>query len=1013
MRTIIWISVLLISFFGGVASGQRYADEVSADKPILYLRFEELDEAGNNVLRTKVVRDSAGDHHGAVEGGLSGGKGVAGIGGRAAMFDGRSSVITVEDDGSFKLDSLSIEFWVRTEQRFDDIFWPGSATFITKATPGAGTSDWTINAASTTAGDDQGRMMAESGPAGKKSDLYLWSPEKRKLNDGRWHHVVWTRSEDGENKLYLDGELASRGNDGGGKISNDRAIQLGADPIHGGSRHFEGQLDEVAVYDKVLIPQRIRAHYSTASYEQLLPPAATRQVDFVKDIQPLFRRRCFECHGADSEEGGLTLARRAEALAGGDGGLAIQPGSSVNSRLVHLVAGVDKDKRMPPEQEPLTNDEIGLIRAWIDQGAQWPETADITDPRVEKALRHWAYRPLTSPEIPALDESKWGANAIDAFILKKLAAAGIEPPAEADRATLLRRTSFDIIGLPPTPAEVEAFLAGGDDAYRQTVDRLLDSPHYGERWARHWLDVVRYADSAGYELDSFFDHAWRYRDYVIRSFNDDKPFDRFIHEQLAADELWPNDESLQYATGLLSVGPFRYEGGIARPDVVQYERLTDVTDTAATAFLGITVGCARCHAHKYDPILQSDYFGLQAVFAPSQLWDVNLKKAPDNSNDRRKQQLWVVQNRNAAPTLHILRRGELSSPGKIAKPSFIRALPGGGPLEEGPVEEGPVEEGPDKSFLQRRTKFARWLTSERNPLTARVIANRVWQWHFGRSLVPTPDDFGLQGEPPTHPELLDYLATELIENGWKLKHLHRLIMHSDTYKMVGPASAVAKSADPDNQLYSSFPRRRLEAESIWDNLHAVAGTLNREQFGPAVVPPIEKSALDSLVNTKWDVTKDEKQWTRRGVYIVVRRSLRAPFFDTFNAAEPSTSCVRRDTTVVSPQALALLNGATAGKQAREFAGRLLRESGTADQEIVERAWMLAYGRKVSGEELSRSVEFLRLRRAELAKRKPNELTKPLGSSNPDFNATFDPALGAALVEFCLALMNTNEFIYID
>ena len=1003
MRTILLSCVISFCFLGAVAVGQRYVDEVRSDAPVLYLRFDKLSELESGAEeKNKTVFDSIGKHHGAVVGKLTGSAGVLGIGGRSAKFDGRTSVVTIADDGTFRLDSLTVEFWIRTKQKFDDSFWPGSATFITKATPGAGTSDWTINAASLSPGTDQGRLMAESGPAGH-NDLFLWSPENQKLNDDRWHHVVWTRSEKGASQLFIDGELASQGNDGGGKISNDRAIQLGADPIHGGGQHFAGQLDEVAVYKTILSAERVRAHFSTASYEGLLPPIAKRQVDFVADIQPIFKRHCFECHGPDSEEGGLSLARRGESLTGGDGGVVIQPANSLSSRLVHLVAGVDDDKQMPPEEEKLTNSEIGLIRAWIDQGARWPQTADIADPRIAKALQHWSYRPIKAPSIPGVARTKWVANPIDAFVLAKLEKAGIEPPGIADRATLLRRASFDVIGLPPSPDEVESFLAesflagSGDKPYRNVVDRLLESPHYGERWARHWLDVVRYGDSAGYELDSYFDHAWRYRDYVIRSFNEDKSFDRFVHEQLAADELWPDDESLQYATGLLSVGPFRYEGGIARPDVVQYERLTDLTDTVSTTFLGLTVGCARCHTHKYDPISQRDYFGLQAVFAPSQLWDVNLKKAPDNSNDRKKPQLWTIQNRNSAPTLHVLRRGELTAPAGIATPSFIRGLPGGGPLDESETD----------SFKQRRTKFARWLTSKNNPLTARVLANRVWQWHFGQSLVPTPDDFGLNGEPPTHPELLDYLATELTENEWKLKHLHLLIMQSNTYKMSSRASEKSLSLDPNNRLYSRFPRRRLEAESIWDNLHAVAGTLNREQFGTAVVPPIEKSALDSLINTNWNVTKDEKQWTRRGVYVIVRRSLRMPFFDTFNAAEPATSCVRRDTTVVSPQALTLLNGATAGKQARQFAGRLLRENGSDIDSLVQRAWLMAFGRKVTSEELQQSVQFLKLRRAELKDRKSNELAAPLGHENSQ------PALGAAVVEFCLALMNTNEFIYID
>jgi hypothetical protein len=1000
MRTTILSFLILVGTAARCAIGQDspYAQAVLRDTPRVYLQFEDLDGSDKDA-----VRDSAGKHRGKVAGKLVASKGVPGIGGRAATFDGRTTVVTIADDGSFRLDALSVEFWLRSKQSFDDTFWPGSATLVSKATPGAGTSDWTINAASTIPGEDQGRLLAESGPAGKPSDLYLYSPAGRRLNDDRWHHIVWTRAAEGANRLFIDGELATSGDDGGGPISNDRSIQLGADTVHGGARHFAGQIDEVAVYDQPLSPERVRAHFAAVARHGKLPPAATRTVDFVKDIQPIFKRRCFECHGAGHDEGGLSLARRAAALEGGDGGVVIEPGSSVSSRLVHFVAGVDEDRRMPPEGKPLTNEEIGWIRAWIDQGAEWPATADVADPKTERAQRHWAFQPIRRPEVPDVRQTQWCSNPIDAFVLKPLEDAELQPGAPADRATLLRRASFDLIGLPPTPEEVEAFenesLRNSQSAFRNLVDRLLDSPHYGERWGRHWLDVVRYADSAGFELDSFYDHAARYRDYVIRSLNNDKPFDRFILEQIAADELWPDDENLRYATGMLTIGPFHYEGGIARPEVARYERLTDLADTTGTAFLGLTVGCARCHSHKYDPISQKDYFGLQAILAPGEPWDLDRKKRLDNSDDRKQPQNWIVKNSDAPPAIHVLRRGELSAPGPAALPVIFRTLPGGGSLDENDAD----------AFRHRRTKLARWLISRDNPLTARVLANRVWQWHFGRPLVPTPDDFGLQGQPPTHPELLDYLASELIENEWKLKHLHRLIMSSSTYRAASRASNATLAKDPDNRLLSRFPRRRLEAEIIWDHLHAVSGTLNREPFGPSVVPPIEKSALESLLNTGWNVTEDERQWSRRGIYIVVRRSLHIPFFDTFNAAQPATSCVRRDTTVVSPQALTLLNGAVAGREARAFAGRLLRECGGDRAKIVQRAWLLAFGRTVESAELARSIEFFASREKALATAESKQLAQPIGHPENVLSEEFR----AALVEFCLALMNTNEFIYID
>lgn len=980
------------------ANGQEspYAQTVLRDKPLVYLQFEDLSSTANNA-----TRDSARKNRGTVAGKLLAGDGVPGTGGQAATFDGRSTVVTIADDGTFKLDSLSVEFWMRSKQSFDDIFWPGSATLVSKATPGAGTSDWTINAASSTAGEDQGRLLAESGPAGKTSDLYLYSPTTQRLNDDRWHHIVWTRSAEGANRLYIDGLPAASGDDGGGRISNGRSIQIGGDTVHEGARYFAGQIDEVAVYGSPLSPDRVRAHFAAAAFHGKLPPAAKMTIDFVNDIQPIFKRRCFNCHGPGHDEGGLSLTRGTAALEGGDGGAVIEPGSSVSSRLVHLVAGVHKDRIMPPADDgkPLTREEVGLIRAWIDQGAAWPATADIADPKTVRARRHWAFQPIERPAVPGAMPS---LNPIDAFVRKHLDDAGVPPAPLADRATVLRRASFDLIGLPPTPEEIETFLNApdGDAAYAAMVERLLESPHYGERWGRHWLDVVRYADSAGFELDSFFNHAARYRDYVIRSLNDDKPFDRFILEQLAADELWPDDKKLRYATGLLTIGPFRYEGGIARPEIARYERLTDLADTTGTAFLGLTVGCARCHSHKYDPISQKDYFGLHAILAPAELWDVERKRRLNNSDaDLKPPQDWVVKNTNAPPAIHVLRRGELSTPGPVAVPVILRMLAGGGALNEEATD----------AFQQRRTKFARWIVARDNPLTARVLANRIWQWHFGRPLVPTPDDFGLQGQPPTHPELLDFLASELIEGGWKLKPLHRLIMSSHTYRMSSRPSDAGSAKDPENRLLGYFPRRRLEAEIIRDNLHAVSGTLNRDHFGPSVVPPIEKRALESLLNTKWEVTKDERQWTRRGIYMVVRRSLQMPFSETFNAAQPTTSCVRRDTTVVSPQALTLLNGRVAGQQSRAFAGRLLRECGADRAKVVQRAWLLAYGRRVEEAELARSIDFFASREKQLTTAKAEGLAQPIGHPDNVLSKEFR----AALVEFCLAMMNTNEFIYID
>ncbi len=562
----------------------------------------------------------------------------------------------------------------------------------------------------------------------------------------------------------------------------------------------------------------------------------------------------------------------------------------------------------------------------------------------------------------AVKRADWPRNDIDAFVLAKLEGAGLQPAPPADSTMLTRRLYFDLIGLPPTPEELQ-----DGSAVANTIDRLLASPHYGERWGRHWLDVVRYADSAGYELDTFYDFAFSYRDYVIRALNDNKPMDRFLQEQVAGDELWPESEDARIATGFCTVGPYAYEGGIGRPKVVEYQRLTDIADTTGSALLGLTVGCARCHDHKYDPISQRDYFAMQAIFAASEFKDE--KVGPSRAKARLAAR--VLQNRQELPKTHLLRRGDLDAPGAEVAPALIRLL------------SENVPDLPGREVKGRRAALARWLTAPDNPLTARVLANRVWQWHFGKALVRTPNDFGVQGDPPTHPELLDFLASELVSHGWDLKHLHRLILNSNTYRMSSRGAERSAERDPDHRLLSRFPRRRLEAEAVWDYLHAVAGTLNRKQHGPAVVPPVDPDALTSLLNTNWKVTPDRAEWTRRGVYLAVRRSLQFPLFGAFNGTQGLESCAGRENTVVASQALTLLNSEAVHAQAKALADRLRRECPGDDAQRVRRGWLLVFSRSATEYEVERTLAFLRGRE------------------------------GDALGLWCLALLNANEFLYID
>ncbi len=616
------------------------------------------------------------------------------------------------------------------------------------------------------------------------------------------------------------------------------------------------------------------------------------------------------------------------------------------------------------------------------------------------AQKPWAFEPVKQVE-PPRDDSGWSANPIDCFLRARQRERGLHPAHPADKRTLIRRITFDLTGLPPTPEEIDAFLADDSPhAWARVIDRLLASPRYGERWGRHWLDVVRYADTGGFEADPAYASAWKYRDYVIRSLNADKPFDRFLQEQIAGDELWPRDPDAVLATALYCVGPVLPESAMVT-NQLEYEWLTDAVDTTGAAFLGLTIGCARCHDHKYDPIKQKDYYALQAVFAasdrpyPGKVRDTRIKAIngllsdvpipKDKQNDPR----CTVQtetrtgfhlfHRPQPLEVHRLHRGELSKPREVMEPAFLTSLRHG--------------QGPDFAGVpahRRRAALAKWLTSPDNPLTARVIVNRVWGWHFARSIVRTPSDFGAQGEPPTHPELLDWLSRDFLAHGWSLKHLHRRILLSSSYRMSSVASKADVEADPENLWLGHFPRRRLEGEAIRDRLLSCAGTLNPKAFGPPVIPPLDSQELSGLFDArgKWPVTKDASEHTRRSVYVLVRRTFLYPLLASFDPPEVMTSCARRVQTVVPTQALALLNSPLAREQALAFARRLVKECGDASEKQVSRAWLLAFGRPPTPSESERALAFLRKR----------------SNSAP---------CEAALAELCLALFNANEFVYVD
>jgi hypothetical protein len=723
---------------------------------------------------------------------------------------------------------------------------------------------------------------------------------------------------------------------------------------------------------------------------------------------------------------------------------------------------------------------------------------------------HWAFRPPVRGGPPQAADPARVRTPIDAFVLARLDRAGLKPSPPADRIALLRRITYDLTGLPPTPQEADDFLADTrPDAYERVIDRLLASPHFGERWAQHWLDVARFAESNGYELDAERPDAWRYRDYVVRAFNEDEPFDRFLTEQVAGDLLAKEavargvadpdspDARRLIAAGFNRCGPVHLVSGNVDADVSRQEVLTEMTNGVGAAFLGLTVGCARCHDHKFDPISQVDYYRLQAFFGAAQPQEVDLggsdgradfdrrlkafnentaplrqkladleapararlreakkakleapyrdalavepaKRAPEQKKlaeqaevlvkvswdevvdalspeDRAaraqlREQLHTLEARKPTPTprawtlseagdpfAFVLKRGDPRKRGDRVSPGFLHVLTAA-----------------DEPAPKDRTDLARWLTRKDHPLTARVIVNRLWEHHFGRGLVATPNDFGVRGEPPTHPELLDWLAVELVESGWSLKHLHRLMVLSNTYQQDSRPNDAGRKADPDNRLLWRMNRRRLDGESLRDGVLAVAGTLNPKVGGPSVRVPLQKEVYDLIFTENepdglWPVTPDPREHTRRSLYLFAKRNLRLPLFEVFDQPDTLSSCPVRAVSTFAPQALTLLNGSFLHEQSQSFAARLLREAGSDPQAQVERAYRLALARPPRDAERREALAFLDGQTELLRDRLRARLRVGVPPDAPD---DADPAEAAALADFCLALLNRNEFLYV-
>jgi hypothetical protein len=892
------------------------------------------------------------------------------------------------------------------------------------------------------------------------------------------------------------------------------------------------------------------------------PSRVEAEALFGRQVLPLLKQRCTACHGDDAKKvrGGLDLRTLEAARRGGDSGKpALVPGAPERSALYLALTSTDPQRVMPPkESERLSAQEIEVVRRWISGGAPWPATPsaqtwdnDVSDGvmvatsggqspewtrRKYRAEDLWAYRPVQRRTVPT-----GAAHPIDAFLQEELRRKGITLlAAPADARTLLRRATLGLTGLPPTPGDLEHFVqaasANPQAAFEQVLERLLQSPHCGEQMARHWLDVVRYADTSGFSNDYERPAAWRYRDYVVRSFNADKPYDRFVVEQLAGDELAPDDPEMLLAVGFLRMGPWEHTG-MSVAAVTRQHFLDDATHSVGVTFLAQGLRCASCHDHKFDPVPTRDYYRMQAVFAGTQFAErpapfraaensarfpasrasvakrladataqrerlrrksqeasaaylkergvirpIDLPEAERPRKDRfgltrlEESVLKIYQKRveyfereltrfepyafsvyngpliaytstkplnqvpaqrlGPIPAIHILAGGALDSPGDAVTPGVLSAVAGSNDTLA-PSGWNTLPQAADG----RRLALARWIASADNTLTARVIVNRVWQWHFGRGLVATPNNFGKMGKRPTHPELLDYLADWFIAHGWSLKKLHRHIMTSAAYQQAGshPEMDRLRQVDPNNTLLAFYPPRRLAAEEMRDSLLAISGELNRELGGPGVFPEINwEAALQprhtmGTVAPAYQPSPQPTQRHRRTLYAFRHRTLADPVQEVFNRPGSDTSCERRDETIVAPQAFALFNSTFAHDRALAFAHRLSTLAADGDEQI-RLAFRLCYGRTPAADELhdcrshvARMVAYHASHapeRTELPTRVRRKMVEEMTGEEFEWDEDLDamreyqrdlqpwqvPPQTRALAELCLVLFNSNEFL---
>ena len=701
--------------------------------------------------------------------------------------------------------------------------------------------------------------------------------------------------------------------------------------------------------------------------------------DFNRDIAPLIAKRCLECHNKRDLKGDINLTTEVGFTKGTE-----------NGRLaLELVTKGEMPPKVKGQQQKLPDAEIALLKRWVNAGVAWP-SGRVLDPYesttdVRGGRDWWSLQPVVRPAVPRLAK-----HPVDAFIAAKLAKESMVSAVRAGRRTRVRRAYFDLTGLPPTPEQVEQFIRDpAPDAWSRLIDRLLASPRHGEHWARYWLDLVRFAETDGYERDKLKPNIWRYRDWVINAFNSDMPYTQFVAEQLAGDEVPNRTEQSVVATGMIRAGTWNDEPN--DPNDYLYTRLEDMVHTSTSAFLGLTVKCARCHEHKFDPIPQNDYYRIASFFWAGHMGQAN-QGGPTTKALGYEAYGWTDKSSNPPP-IRLLLNGERHKPGPEIAPGFLSAV---NALDK-PLAPPP----PGSKTTQRRLQFARWITNEQNPLTARVMVNRLWLQHFGQGLVRSPNNFGFKGELPTHPGLLDWLASEFMRPtvdagpAWTLKRIHKLIMTSSTYRQrsVHPHETQYSQRDFLNRNLWKFNRRRISSESLRDAMLAVGGRLNMRMGGPSFYPGMSAEALEGLSRKAGDwKSSPADERSRRSIYMMTKRSRLLPLMTTFDFSDTTASCGQRDVTTVAPQALALLNNQFTHAQSEALAKRLAgHAAGTVEQ--VKLAWQLAFGRNPSDGELGQAENHLHEQRQHFD-----------GRNNPGH---------LALASLCHVLLNCNEFIYVD